>query len=101
MTQTQLLGFLIQEEVVTSTNVAKHFKVRINFAYQVLRRLQDKEILIKNGGPYRFNFQLSNQTKQKLRELTNNHNNYGWIFVVGLATMLLINPVIPKRVKQD
>ena len=97
MTQTQLLGFVIQEEVVTSSDVAKHFKIPVTFAHQVLRRLQNKEILTKSGGPYRFNFQLSNQASQELQELNNNYKNYGRIFILGLATRLLIGSVSSKN----
>ena len=97
MTQTQLLGFVIQKGAVTSADVAEHFKIPVTFAHQVLRRLQDKGILVKTGGPYRFQFQLSNQARQKLEDLNNNHKNYGWIFVLGLAAGLLIGFASSKK----
>jgi len=100
MTQTQLLGFVIQKGVVTSADVAEHFKIPVTFAHQVLRRLQDKGILTKNGGPYRFDFELSKQAMQKMENLKNNHKNYGWIFLLGLSTGLLAGFAFSKKGNQ-
>ncbi len=100
MTQTQLLGFVIQKGVVTSADVAEHFKIPVTFAHQVLRRLQDKGILAKNGGPYRFDFELSKQAMQKMENLKNNHKNYGWIFLLGLSTGLLAGFAFSKKGNQ-
>ena len=97
MTQTQLLGFVIQKGAVTSADVAERFKIPVTFAHQVLRRLQDKGVLTKNGGPYRFDFQLSNQAKQKLEDLHNKRKNYGWVFFLGLAAGLLIGYASSKK----
>lgn len=90
MNQAELLGFIIEQESVSSGEVARRFQVPIPFAHQVLRRLEEKGILSRNGGPHRFKFGLSDQAQNKLQSLNNNHKDYGWIFLLGLAVILLI-----------
>ncbi|TKJ45947.1 hypothetical protein CEE35_01960 [Candidatus Aerophobetes bacterium Ae_b3b] len=90
MTQTQILGFVIENGSVTSADVANRFGVPVTFAHQVLRRLEDKRVLAKDGGPYRYEFQLSSEARKKLENVSNNnHKDYGWIFLLGLAVGLL------------
>jgi len=90
MNQVELLGFIIERGLVTSGEVAERFGVPIPFAHQVLRRLEEKGLLSRNGGPYRFSFGLSREAKKKLQSLNGNHKGYGWIFLLGLAVGLLI-----------
>lgn len=90
MTEIQLLGFVIESGTVTSRDVADRFRVPVTFAHQVLRRLQNKGILVKNGGPYRYDFQLSPETRNKLENVSNNNRNgYGWVFLLGLSVGIL------------
>lgn len=90
MNQVELLGFIIERGLVTSGEVAERFGVPIPFAHQVLRRLEEKGLLSRNGGPYRFSFGLSREAKKKLQSLNGNHKGYGWTFLLGLAVGLLI-----------
>ena len=70
--------------------MANRFGVPVTFAYQVMRRLEDKGVLAKDGGPYRYNFRLSSEARKKLENVSNNnHKGYGWIFVLGLSVGLL------------
>ena len=90
MNQVELLGFIINRGSVTSGEVAEHFRIPVPFAHQVLRRLEEKGLLSRNGGPYRYRFQLSPEAKNKLQNLNNDHKSYGWIFLLGLAILLII-----------
>lgn len=90
MNQAELLGFIIQRGSVTSGEVAGHFRIPVAFAHQVLRRLEEKGLLSRNGGPYRYKFELSPVAKKRLQNLNNDHKSYGWIFLLGLAVGLLI-----------
>ena len=101
MTQMQLLGFVIEKGSVTSTDVATRFEIPVTFAHQVLRRLQDRGVLAKNGGPYRYKFELSSKTRNELENVSNkNHENYGWIFLLGLSTGLLAGFAFSRKGNQ-
>ena len=97
MNQVELLGFIIERGSVSSGEVAERFGVPIPFAHQVLRRLEEKGLLSRNGGPYRFGFELSRRAKKKLQNLHGNHKGYGWILLLGLAVGLLIGFSSRKR----
>lgn len=90
MSQEELLAFIIERGSVTSGEVAAQFGIPITFAHQALRRLEDRGILGKNGGPYRFKFYLSPAAKRELQKLNGNPAKYGWIFLAGLAVGVLI-----------
>ena len=45
MTQGELLGFVIENKSVSSTDVSKRFKIPITFAHQMLKRLENKGLL--------------------------------------------------------
>jgi|GEM_PF-5756904 len=90
MNQTELLGLIIQRRTVTSGEVADHFGIPVHFAHQVLRRLEEKGLLTRKGGPYRFEFELSSWAKDQLDNLTGGPKDYGWVFLVGLAALLII-----------
>ena len=97
MNQAELLGFIIERGQVSSGEVAARFCVPIPFAHQVLRRLEDKGLLSRNGGPYRFTFGLSPEAHKKLDSLNGNPKGYGWIFLLGLAVGLLIGFGVSKK----
>jgi len=98
MTETQLLGFVIENGSVTSGEVANRFGVPVTFAHQVLRRLKNKGVLVKNGGPYRYAFQLSPKTRNTLKNVTNNnHKDYGWVFLLGLSVGILAGFAFSKE----
>lgn len=97
MNQTELLGFIIEKGQVSSGEAAAHFGVPIPFAHQVLRRLEDKGLLRRNGGPYRFTFGLSPEAQEKLDGLNGDPKGYGWIFLLGLAVGLLIGFGVSKK----
>ena len=90
MNQTELLGFIIEHQEVTSGEIAQRFNIPVTFAHQVLRRLEDKRLLTRKGGPYRYTFELSAGAKEKLDNLRNDHKGYGWVFLLGLAVGLLV-----------
>ena len=101
MTEAQLLGFAIENGSVTSGDVANRFGVPVTFAHQVLRRLQNKGVLVKNGGPYRYEFQLSPKTRNKLENVTNNnHKDYGWVFLLGLSVGILAGFAFSRKGNQ-
>lgn len=97
MNQTELLGFIIERGQVSSGEVAARFGVPIPFAHQVLRRLEDKGLLSRNGGPYRFTFGLSAEARKKLDSLKGNPKGYGWVFLLGLGVGLLVGFGVSKK----
>jgi len=90
MTQAELLGYIIERGRVTSGEVAKRFNIPVTFAHQALRRLEERGLLVRHGGPYRFTFELSPEARRRLDNLHRNSKGYGWIFLLGLAVGLLI-----------
>ena len=98
MTEVQLLGFVIENGTVTSRDVADRFTVPVTFAHQVLRRLQNKGVPVKKGGPYRYDFQLSPGMRNKLENVSNNNRDgYGWVFLLGLSAGLLAGFAFSKK----
>lgn len=101
MTQGELLGFIIEHRSVSSTDVSGRFKIPITFAHQMLRRLEDKGLLTRHGGPYRYQFRLSDETNKRLEDLNNDRGKYGWIFLLGLAAGLLVGFTSSNKDKQE
>lgn len=101
MNQTELLGFIIERQKVTSGEVAQRFKIPVTFAHQVLRRLEDKGILARKGGPYRYTFELSVEAKGRLDNLNDDRKGHGWIFLLGLAVGLLIESSPSEKNEKD
>ena len=97
MRQTELIGFIIEQGKVTSGEVARRFNVPITFAHQALRRLEERGLLIRDGGPRRFTFELSPEAKNRLDNLLKNSKGYGWVFLLGLAVGLLIGFSSPNQ----
>ena len=101
MTQGELLGFVIEKKWVSSTDVSRRFKISITFAHQMLRRLEDKGLLTRRGGPYRYQFRLSDDAGRRLEDLNKDGGKYGWIFLLGLAAGLLVGFASSKKDKQE
>ena len=101
MTQGELLGFIIERGSVNSTDVSRRFGISITFAHQMLRRLEDKGLVIRGGGPYRYQFRLSEEARKRLDNLNNDRGRYGWIFVLGLAAGLLVGFTSTNKDKEE
>ena len=97
MRQTELIGFIIEQGKVTSGEVARRFNIPITFAHQALRRLEERGLLIRHGGPRRFTFGLSPEARKKVDNLLKNSKGYGWIFLLGLAVGLLVEFASPNQ----
>jgi len=101
MTQGELLGFIIEHESVNSTDVSRRFGISITFAHQMLRRLEDKGLVIRYGGPYRYQFRLSDEAGKRLENLSKDKGRYGWFFLLGLAAGLLVGFTSSNKDKEE
>lgn len=90
MRQEELIAFIIERGSVTSGEVAERFNVPVPFAHQVLRRLEDRGILERQGGPYRYSFELSPHAEEILQDLRQSHGSRAWVFLLGLGIGLLL-----------
>ena len=90
MRQEELIAFILERGSVTSGEVADQFGVPVPFAHQVLRRLEDRGILEREGGPYPYSFKLSGQAEEIVQGLRQNRSGRAWIFLLGLAIGLLL-----------
>lgn len=101
MTQGELLGFVIEKKSVSSTDVSRRFKIPITFAHQMLKRLENKGLLTRHGGPYRYQFGLSDDAGKRLESLNKDGGKYGWIFLLGLAAGLLLGFTSSNKDRQE
>lgn len=90
MRQEELIAFIIEQGSVTSGEVAERFNVPVTFAHQVLRRLKDRGILGRSGGPYPYTFHLTSEAGELLQDLRESHGSRAWVFLLGLGIGLVL-----------
>ena len=90
MTEVELLSFLLQKGEVSSSEVAERFGVRIDHAYQVLRRLEQKGLLERNTREYGAKYRLTEKAKEISRRVKNRNGNLALLVFLGLAFAILL-----------
>lgn len=90
MTEVEILSFVLQKGEVTSSEVAKKFKVQIDHAYQVLHRLELKRLLERNTREYGAKFRLTQKAKQISRKVKEKNSDFGFLLFLGLAFAIIL-----------
>ena len=94
MTEVQLLGYVLQNGEVSSSDVAKKYSVRIDHAYQVLRRLEQKGLLERDTRDYGAKFKLTHKARRISQDVKENDGSLGALVFLGLAFVILLSAAL-------
>jgi len=90
MTEVELLGYVLEVGEVSSSQLAKRFRVSIGHAYQVLRRLEEKGLLERQHRQYRSKFRLTERAKQLSGRAKQGDSSLAGLALLGLAFAILL-----------
>jgi len=101
MTEVELLGFVLQKREVSSSEVAERFGVRIDHAYQVLRRLEQKGLLERTTRQYGAKYRLTERAKQISQRVKDRDGNLAVLVFLGLAFAILLLASIGSNTPEE